>query len=47
VKTVAANSMVLDGNASETINGATTHTTTAINTSVSIYTPDNAVWLVL
>jgi hypothetical protein len=47
VKTSASNSMVLDGNGAETINGATTHTSTALNASVSIYTPDNAVWLVL
>ena len=46
VKTAAANSMILDGNGSETIAGNTTHTSTALNASVSIYTPDNLVWLV-
>lgn len=46
VKTVAANSLVLDGNASETIDGATTKTLTAQYARADIYSTGSA-WLSL
>lgn len=46
LKSSASNSMILDGNGSELIAGATTHTSTALNARVDIYT-DGIAWYVL
>lgn len=46
VKTIAANSLILDGNASETVGGATTKTATAQYAAITIWC-DGSAWHIL
>ena len=45
VKTSASNSLILDGNSSETIDAATTKTVTALNARVDLITTNGTTWV--